>query len=260
MVESMNKPDFLIIGAAKAATTTLSSMLDQHPQAGIVAGKEPHFFSIDQVYANGWDWYINEYSRCRGKTVLGDASTSYSRIRYYPDTLARIVHHIPDVKIIYMVRHPLQRIESAYIERLASVDSSHGYASINEAVRAQPMMVDSGRYWEVFDHYRQRIPEEHIRIVWFEEFVSEIETEFRNICEFLGIDWRLEQDQARVQQNTRSQVMDRLARNPANEILQPDMRWDPGTRKRVLGSLRDDNLRFLDYFNKPADYWAGIFD
>ena len=104
----------------------------------------------------------------RGKRVLGDASTSYSRIRYHPHTIARIRSHVPDVKIIYMVRHPLERIESAYIERLASVDARRGYPDINHAVRAEPMMIDSSRYWEVFDRYRRHFDEGRIKIVWFE--------------------------------------------------------------------------------------------
>lgn len=48
-----SKPNFLIIGAAKAATTTLCNLLSQHPQAAIVQGKEPHFFSVDQIYQAG---------------------------------------------------------------------------------------------------------------------------------------------------------------------------------------------------------------
>lgn len=254
-----NKPDFLIIGAAKAATTTLSSMLDQHPQAGIIQGKEPHFFSMDPVYAKGWSWYQSGFQRCRGKSVLGDASTSYSRIRYYPDTVKRILQHVPGVKIIYMVRHPLERIESAYFERLASVDAGHDYPSINQAVMAQPMMIDSSRYWEVFDYYRQYFDERSIKIVWFEEFISDTDSVFSDVCRFLGVDDDVQIDPGRVNQNSRAQVLQSINRSPTGAGSEVDTNWTQETRQWVLSQIREDNTRFLEYFGKPANYWGGLF-
>jgi len=253
-----NKPDFLIIGAAKAATTTLSSMLDQHPQAGIIQGKEPHFFSMDTVYARGWSWYQTGFQRCRGKSLLGDASTSYSRIRYYPHTVTRILRHVPDVKIIYMVRHPLKRIVSAYIERLASVDAAHGYPSINHAVRSEPMMVDSSRYWEVFDYYRHHFEEQRIKIIWFEEFISDTDSVFRGVCRFLDIDDNVVIDAKRVHQNSRTQVLQSLAREHEGSGPQFDLNWTPETRQWVLDQIGEDTIRFLKYFGKRTDYWGDL--
>src|SRR5277367_2845210 len=143
------KPNFFIIGAAKAATTSLSSLLGAHPQAGIVQGKEPHFFSYDQVYKLGWPKYLTLFKHCRDKKAIGDASTSYSRIRYHPSVVERIRAQVPEARIIYMVRHPLQRMESAYVEHLAT-PGGLVFASINDAVKRLPMIVDSSRYWEVF--------------------------------------------------------------------------------------------------------------
>ena len=131
------KPNFLIIGAAKAATTALSSMLDAHPEAAIVKGKEPHFFSHDRAYSMGWERYQELYRHCDGKLAVGDASTSYSRLRHHPDTISRIRKHVPDVKIIYMVRHPLDRMVSAYVERLATPGTGQVFEFINHAVRQQ---------------------------------------------------------------------------------------------------------------------------
>jgi hypothetical protein len=139
------KPNFLIIGAAKAATTSLSSLLDQHPQAGIVRGKEPHFFSFDDRYLQGWKQYLRLYEHCSNRKAIGDASTSYSRIRYHPQAIERIKQHIPKAKIIYMVRHPLERMESAYVEQMCS-PGTKVFSSINDAVRRQPMIIDSSRY------------------------------------------------------------------------------------------------------------------
>jgi len=252
------KPGFLIIGAAKAATTTLSSMLDQHPQAGIIEGKEPHFFSMDPVYARGWSWYQSGFQRCEGKSLLGDASTSYSRIRYHPHTVARILHHVPEIKIIYMVRHPLERIESAYVERLAFVDAKHAYPSINQAVKAEPMMIDSSRYWEVFDHYRSHFGEDRVKIVWFEDFTRDCDAGFKDVCRFLEIRDNIAPAPGTIQKNTRSQVLESAKRVYPGSASAPDTSWEPRIRQWVVDQLRTDNARLLEHFGKPPDYWDGL--
>jgi hypothetical protein len=254
-----NSPNFLIIGAAKAATTTLASMLSRHPQAGIVAGKEPHFFSMDEQYRKGWAWYQNCFSHCQGKLAVGDASTSYSRIRYYPDTVKRILFHIPEVKIIYMVRHPLDRIVSAYVERLVWVDASHAYPSVNHAVQAEPMMLDSSRYWEVFNHYRQFIDEARIKVVWFEEFIGNTVDTFHDICRFLDIDDTIIIQADERYQNSREQLLSTVSdkSNEGSPLINTD--WDTEVRTWVLNQLRDDNSRLLDYFGKPQDYWGALY-
>lgn len=253
-----NIPNFLIIGAAKAATTTLAGMLNQHPQAGIVAGKEPHYFSMDEHYHRGWAWYQSHFSHCLDKLATGDASTSYSRIRYHPNTVKRILHHIPEVKIIFMVRHPLDRIVSAYIERLGSVDTNRRYPTVNQAVRAVPMMIDSSRYWEIYNHYSRHIDDDRIKIVWFEEFIENTEDTFQEICEFLCIDDTVIIQANEKYQNSRLQVLSNIDR-ASNGLPSINTEWEAEVRTWVLSLIRDDTRRFLAYFDKPPDYWGSLY-
>ena len=238
-------PNFLIIGAAKAATTSLVSLLEQHPEAGIALGKEPHFFSFDRHYARGWESYRQLFLHCGGKAAAGDASTSYSRLRYYPRTIERIQRHLGMPKIIYMVRHPLHRIESAFAEHLRTPGAPRA-ASINEAILRQPMIVDSSRYWETFDAYRKAFGEANIKVVWFEQYSADPIAAFKEVCGFLGIDLRFTPDLSRESRN---------ARGPARA----DCAWDPELKRAVLRALREDNLRLLRHFGKPESHWGGIF-
>lgn len=251
-------PNFLIIGAAKAATTTLSSMLSAHPEAAIVQGKEPHFFSYDRVYSLGWERYQRLFSHCHGRPAVGDASTSYSRIRYHPETLSRIRRHVPGVRIIYMVRHPLERMVSAYVERLATPGVEHVFDSVNDAVRRQPMIIDSSRYWEVFEAYRRHFEERRIKIIWFEEFVKEPQSVFADVCGFLGIRTDIAVDLAAIRKNTRDNALDRMVRLERGGVSIETV-WDERVRQWVIEQIRDDNTRFLDYFGRPRDYWGGMF-
>jgi len=254
MNNTIFKPNFLIIGAAKAATTSLSNMLASHPQAAIVQAKEPHFFSYDEVYNLGWDYYQSLYAHCKDELAIGDASTSYSRIRYHPQVVKRILKHAPDVKIIYMVRHPIERMVSAYVERLGSPGADQIFKSINHAVKRQPMIIDSSRYWEVFNYYRQYFDESKIKIVWFEEFVKNTDEVFQDVCCFLGIDYDGSIKINTSQQNTRDNAIQRMKELGRNDI-KIRTKWNKKTLKWVVHQIKDDNSKFLNYFNKPKDYW-----
>ncbi len=250
-------PNFFIIGAAKAATSSLSSFIDSHPQGAIVRGKEPHFFSYDDNYKSGWEKYLTLYRHCAGATAIGDASTSYSRIRYHSAVIRRIHQHVPNAKIIYMVRHPLQRIESAYVEH-ACTPGGESPTSINDAVKGQPMIIDSSRYWEVFDAYRQQFPESRIKIVWFEEYVANTIEVYRDVCRFLGIDdsvipeFDLERANSRYEASQRFKAL----RGPSRML---DTNWNKDVRRYVIDQLREDNCRFLTYFGRPLSYWDNLF-
>lgn len=251
------KPCFFIIGAPKAATTSLASCLAFHPEAGIVRGKEPNFFSYDSGYARGWTEYLKLYEHCRGKKALGDASVSYCRIRYHPLTISRIHQHVPEAKIIYMVRHPLKRMESAFFEHLCTVPGKD-LKSINEAVRRMPMIIDSSRYWEVFDAYRQKFDEARIKIIFFEEYIANQTAIFQDVCRFLGIDDKVSPDLNRELVNSRQEKykkMARLGRSPD----QVDSNWDEQTQRMVIDQIREDNCCFLAHFQKPKDYWGQLF-
>jgi hypothetical protein len=253
----MSGPNFFIIGATKAATTSLCSLLEQHPQAAMVRHKEPHFFSYDNVYRMGWDRYLGLYSHADGRKAVGDASTSYSRIRYHPDTIGRIRFHVPDARIIYMVRHPLKRMESAYVEHMCTA-VGQVFTSINDAVRRQPMIVDSSRYWEVFDAYRKTFAESRIKIVWFEEYTVDTTAVFQDVCRFLEIDDTVVPDAELERVNSREAAPDRMGRLGRGDV-QVDTTWDEETRAWVIAQLRDDNCRFLDHFGRPRDYWGQLF-
>jgi hypothetical protein len=251
------EPNFFIIGAAKAATTSLSSLLALHPQAAIVQTKEPHFFSYDHVYNLGWERYLNLYSHCRDQKAIGDASTSYSRIRYHKAVIERIKRHVPEARIIYMVRHPLERMESAYVEHACS-PASHVFASVNDAVRQQPMIVDSSRYWEVFDAYRQKFGESKIKIVWFEEYTADTVAVFKDVCRFLEIDDSVIPDFERERTNSREEASTRLARvGRSNVVL--NTTWDEKVRLWVLDQIREDNCRFLSHFGRQRNHWGDLF-
>jgi hypothetical protein len=158
------RPNFLVIGAPKAATTSICTHLGKHPEVFMCRPKEPFFFAYDHVYSRGWEWYESLFADANGATAIGEGSTVYSQLRTFPNTLNRIVQHVPDARIIYAVRHPLDRIQSHWIEM-----TSQGLtmSPFNQAVREDPQYIDASSYYHQLQAYREYFPEERILIVFY---------------------------------------------------------------------------------------------
>ena len=184
----MPKPNFLLIGAQKSATTSISVMLSNHPDVIVVKGKEPHFFSENRQYARGWDWYMSLFSHYNGERAIVDASTSYSRTNAFPNSISRIIKHVPDAKILYSVRHPLDRMESAYIEWMTTPGFPIVENSINHMVRKEPNIIESSRYWKNISVYRKHFSDHRIKIIWFDEYVADPDAVLADVFEFMGVD------------------------------------------------------------------------
>ena len=84
----MNKlPDFVIIGAMKCATSSLHDQLAQQPGIFMSELKEPNFFSNDEQYAKGIDWYLSNFRDAYPDELLGESSTHYTKLPTYPNTI-----------------------------------------------------------------------------------------------------------------------------------------------------------------------------
>ncbi len=251
------KPNFLIIGAPGTATDSLSILIGQHPEGGIARAYQPSFFSMDNIYRVGWKKYLSLFEHCQGKKAIGEASTTYSLVQHFPNVVERIQDHMPRAKILYMVRHPLERIESAYVERKHAANPIRAI-SINEAVKTDAMILDATRYWQVFEAYRSRFDESQIKIVWFEEYAERTTEVFRDVCRFLEIDASVEPDLSTGLANPRLTTKERMALLGVQSV-EVDTSWDEESRCWVIDQLREDNTWFLNHFGKPLDCWSGLF-
>lgn len=124
IVES-NKPDFIIIGAMKAATSAIYEYIMQHPRVVYRLPKELHFFTLN--YEKGLDWYLSQFEFAaiedsQGKLLVGEASPSYLTSREAPDLIYRF---FPEVKIIVSLRNPTDRAISQYYHQLNRVKDEH---------------------------------------------------------------------------------------------------------------------------------------
>ncbi|HEY9295730.1 MAG TPA: sulfotransferase domain-containing protein, partial [Phormidium sp.] len=103
------QPDFIIIGAQKCGTTSLYEYLIQHPQILAASKKEVHFFDLN--FAKGVDWYRQQFKPVSQKSITGEASPYYI---FHPLVPQRIYQLFPQVKLIVLLRNPVERAISHY--------------------------------------------------------------------------------------------------------------------------------------------------
>ncbi len=107
-------PNFIIVGAMKAGTTSLAAHLRAHPEV-FVAPHEIHFFTAAEKWQAGPEWYASHFREAQGKKAIGEKSPSYAyRPGLQPPVARRIVELLPEVRIIWCFRNPIDRAYSHY--------------------------------------------------------------------------------------------------------------------------------------------------
>ena len=182
----MAKIDFLLIGAMKAGSTTLVDYLRRHPQIYFSKVKEIQYFSRDEKYRNGLDWYESFFADAQESQLRGEGSTCYTRWPRYPHAAERIHQYCPDVKLIYIVREPVTRTYSHY--RHSYLANEIDYGTFREALLEDDEFLMSSQYMVQIKQYLKYFDARQIHFLKFEDMVSGNRQTFSSLCDFLGID------------------------------------------------------------------------
>jgi hypothetical protein len=114
----MTLPDFIIIGAMKSGTSSLHRYLSDHPEIW-ASPREVDFFDTKANMSKGLDWYSQHFQRPEGIKVVGDRSTQYSKFPAKSGVPERIHSTLPNIKLIYIMRDPVERLVSHYMHNVA---------------------------------------------------------------------------------------------------------------------------------------------
>ena len=182
----------LIIGTMKGGTTSLFNYLAEHPQVSPCKEKEPSFFSERIMLDRGYNYYQSlwDYDSSIHKIAL-EASTSYTRAThpYYLKAAENIYRYSSTnnikFKFIYILRNPLERIESHY---------THGRAwgfeetkkSLTEEINRE--VIETTKYAMQIEEYYQKFPANSILLLNFEDLKQKPQLVLKKICQFLEID------------------------------------------------------------------------
>ena len=174
-------PNLVIIGAMKCGTTSLHEYIDIHPDTSMSYPKEVNFFSGESS-SQSLDWYKSLFDP--SKLIRGEASQNYAKAHhpFYRGAPERMAEIIPNCKIIYLVRDPIQRYLSHLVENYyGETDADREWNIENDHY------VKTGLYYWQLSHYLKYFSIDQILVVDLAELqVSRLKV-MNDIFAFLGL-------------------------------------------------------------------------
>jgi hypothetical protein len=195
-------PNFFLVGAAKAGTTSTYAYLSQHPQVFFPRIKEPHFFTqvratraqrpFVQAITDRAD-YLRLFNGARGFSVVGDASPSYL---WHPEVPDRIRKRVPHAKIAIILRDPVERAHSHYLmDYREGVQDLNFYDALvrdmNQSEKGwgiSSLYFELGQYAQQVKRYLETFHLRQIGVFFFEDLRRDVKGALRKLLRFLDLD------------------------------------------------------------------------
>ena len=178
------KVNFIIIGSQKSGTTSLVTQLSYHPRISFSRRKEPHFFSKNKDWKQSLSEYHSLFSSSDTQ-LYGEASTTYSFFPEFGNTAIQVHDYNPEIKIIYIMRQPVERIISHFVH---SQLKGSKLSKPAQTILSDPRYVNRSRYWMQIKLYLDQFPQKQILLLIFEEFIVNPIATLSKVSSFLGID------------------------------------------------------------------------
>ena len=278
----MALPTFIIAGAPKCGTTALWAYLNEHPEVFMTKIKEPRFFSqrYREVSANfitpgpeksanynkGIKWYESLFEPGIHKKARGEASTHYF---YASDSAVLIKKDLPDVRLIFVLRDPVERLYSHYWQDSKAginlpcfdyiVDRNNPYLEYYIYVSSYKIHIE---------RYLKEFPRNQILILFLSDFRNNPVETFIKVCSFLDIDSSFIPNVLGIQYNphriTKSRVLGRvnafLAHNKITNKWPRYIRAPLGTVKKFISKLNSRGSTYRPLEKHIRQQLVQIFD
>lgn len=266
----MTLPNFMIIGVAKAGTTSLFRYLDEHPQVYMCSEKGSNYFGYED--ALNWKWddegkapalrhfqartfeeYQALFDGVTDEIAIGEASPQYLRC---PTAAQRIHDCLPHVKLVASLRNPADRAFSGFLMRTRRGEPVR---SIAEELTPEASHVREGLYYKRLKRYFDLFPKEQIKIIIFEEFKQNPAATVSELFEFIGVDPNFSPDTS-VAHNPaavpKHRLLNRIYYHPT--VIRAAKKLFPESIQDLGRKLRDMNLQKPPKF--PAEVRAKLLD
>jgi len=275
-----NLPNLIIIGASKCGTTSLHYYLGLHPQIYMSAEKELNFFNSPVNWNKGIDWYKSKF--IARADIFGESSVGYTH-PFRKGVAERMYSIIPETRLIYILRDPVERIISEYV---------HNYSDGVEARSIDETIKDFGtntyvlrsKYFMQLEQYIDLYPKSNILIFTTEEMYTNRSATLQKVFEFLNVDatfnspdfYRLKHESSmKRRKNNFGLLLKRISETNIAKIFSPDLRrnigrvlylpfsdrierpvLESGLRQRLIKYLEDDIKCLRDYSGQEFKDWC----
>lgn len=214
-MSNMVLPNFLIFGVQKAGTTSIYSYLEQHPQVYTSPRKETDFFCRDLSQSVSDDEprltrggrkriltvedYASLFSGVTDEIAIGEASPNY--LFRHENAVAGIKQHVPNAKLIAVLRNPVERAYSDYLMHVRQVVGNRKPLAEQVATSAESShTLLKGRYYKGMKHFIDTFGSEQVKVFLYDDLRKDSTKLMRQVYEFIGVDPDYKVDTGRKQQ------------------------------------------------------------
>lgn len=187
MTEALRKPNLFIIGAMKSGTTSLHEYLDTHPQIAMSRIKEPGYFVEELSLHKGEQWYLSLFEQAVRYRYVGESSTHYTKLPAYLGVAQRLYRFNPEVRLIYIMRNPFDRLVSHYWHAVRDIHHGGELRPLLKAVQEKPDYLAFGDYATQLRPYVELFGMDAIHTLTFEALIEDPQRELDRIYRWLDL-------------------------------------------------------------------------
>ena len=265
-------PSFLIIGGQRCGSSWIHKCLAEHPGVFVATPKELHFFNRN--YGRGSEWYTSHFQKAVGYDACGEVTPDYIADE---QTAERVHKMVPAVRIVAVLREPIERAYSLYQLKRGS---SLNYPSFEEAIENHPEILDHGLYAKHLMRWGTLFPQEQMLVLLYNDLVDSDAETIARIYSHIGADnsflpsWIGKTDNATIMPTLRhrlrrigleplikligrSRVGDTIRRHAREKKFRSSTinQLAPQTRTRLENYYREPNRKLSEMLNRQLPGW-----
>jgi len=179
-------PTFIVIGARKSGTSSMWRYMATHPEVFVpTEEKEPKYFVEERGWPLGQQWYESLFAEAGDAKARGEFSTDYTAFPLYAGVPKRMAALLPDVRLIYVMRNPIDHMRSAYSYSLTIGTEAR---PIREALLTDARYMYECEYALQIDQYLDHFPLDQLLLLTAEDLRFDRQETLRRIFSFIGVD------------------------------------------------------------------------
>jgi hypothetical protein len=275
--------DFMIPGFPRCGTTTVAHLLSKHSGVFVTTPKEPGFFKPSNFKKRqSWEDYAQLFDEADHQAVRGEATVNYTTS--WPSELVDpgcVYSHYPDLKLIFIMRDPVKRIVSHWINKTQQ-NYPRSIPIFDKCTTHYSIFINTSRYWSHIYRWLEYFDDRQVLAICLEQFNETPKQLMRKIERFLGVEREEYDFQIRLNTSNRahrdsnferyikrSKIAYRVAQFAkeclplgwAQQLIKSEssVEWDEDTLKWVRKELDSDSRAALEYAGLNPSYWPEMF-
>ena len=174
---------FVMVGCQRCGTTWTDAALREHPQIYLPPKKQSYFF--DRNYDKGIDCYLENFSGVKPQHVaVGEVATGYS----LPHAVPLLSKHFPHIKVLMVMRNPVDRAYSNFQTRQAEFN----WSSFEQAIELDPDLIERGQYIDQVEMLLEHYDQDQLLFMLYDDLHLDDRGYLQTILRFIGVDPNVE--------------------------------------------------------------------